>query len=170
MKHGLSVLMPDILSAFIGRLISAAERTINIRYLKVKVDLHSHHKGFSSKNQVSIVRKSGYTLTRVAPAKENGRRSSRRYGFIALSNQGSRKQINTQRLRRILVRLQDVPRGAYCLYVTFGATPKTGQKTSKTGYLFNSEALISVGPVRVRHFSRPGGHCSEASANSLVTS
>ena len=39
-------------------------------------------------------------------------------------------EINTQRLRRILVRLQGAPRGAYCLYVTFAATLKAGQKTS----------------------------------------
>jgi len=44
-------------------------------------------------------------------------------------------------LRRILVRLQGAPKGAYCLYVTFGATPKTGQKTSKHVDLFISEAL-----------------------------
>jgi hypothetical protein len=44
-------------------------------------------------------------------------------------------------LRRILVRLQGAPMGAYCLYVTFGATPKTGQKTSKIVDLFVSEAL-----------------------------
>ncbi len=56
---------------------------------------------------------------------------------------GSRKQINSQRLRRILVRLQGAPMGAYCLYVTFGATPKTGQKTSKMVDLFISEALIA---------------------------
>ena len=59
---------------------------------------------------------------------------------------GSRKQINTQRLRRILVRLQDAPRGAYCLYVTFGATPKAGHKTSPPWRmdLFDSEALNAV--------------------------
>jgi hypothetical protein len=32
--------------------------------------------------------------------------------------------------------------GAYFLYVTFGATLKAGQKTSKTVDLFVSEALI----------------------------
>jgi hypothetical protein len=32
--------------------------------------------------------------------------------------------------------------GAYCLYVTFGATLKAGQKTSKTVDLFVSEALM----------------------------
>jgi len=54
---------------------------------------------------------------------------------------GSRKKINTQGLHRILVRLQGTPMGAYFLYVTFGVTPKTGQKTSKTVHLFVSEAL-----------------------------
>ena len=55
---------------------------------------------------------------------------------------GSRKQINTHRLRRIFVRLQGAPRGAYYLYVTFGATLKAGKKTSKIADLFVSEALI----------------------------
>jgi hypothetical protein len=41
-----------------------------------------------------------------------------------------------------LVRLQGAPMGAYCLYVTFGATLKAGQKTSKTVDLFVSEALM----------------------------
>jgi hypothetical protein len=44
-------------------------------------------------------------------------------------------------LRWILVHLQGAPMGAYCLYVTFGATPKTGQKANKIVDLFNSEAL-----------------------------
>jgi len=47
-------------------------------------------------------------------------------------------------LRRILVRLQGAPMGAYFLYVTFGATLKAGQKTSKTVDLFVSEALIQM--------------------------
>jgi hypothetical protein len=43
---------------------------------------------------------------------------------------GSRKQLNPQGLRRILVRLQGAPKGAYGIDVAFGATPKTGRKTS----------------------------------------
>ncbi|MBC2712730.1 MAG: hypothetical protein HGJ94_17600 [Desulfosarcina sp.] len=60
---------------------------------------------------------------------------------------GSRKQINPQRLRLdfglpVLFKIrQGAPKGAYLLYVTFGATLKTGQKTSKTVDLFISEAL-----------------------------
>ena len=54
---------------------------------------------------------------------------------------GSRKQINPQRLRRIWGCLQGAPKGAYLLYVTFGATRKTGQKTSKIVDLFVSGAL-----------------------------
>ncbi len=57
---------------------------------------------------------------------------------------GSRKQINPKGLRRILVRLQGAPRGAYCRYVPFGATPKADQKTSKRADLFVSEALKSM--------------------------
>ena len=55
----------------------------------------------------------------------------------------SRKQINKQGLRRILVRFQGAPKGAYCRYVTFGATPKAGQKSSKTVNLFVCEAVAS---------------------------
>ena len=58
---------------------------------------------------------------------------------------GSRRQINTQGLHRILIRLRGTPMGAYCLYVTFGVTSKTGQKTSKTVHLFVSEALCYNG-------------------------
>jgi hypothetical protein len=51
-------------------------------------------------------------------------------------------------LRRIFVRLQGAPRGAYYLYVTFGATLKAGKKTSKIADLFVSEALLpGVCPV-----------------------
>jgi len=44
-------------------------------------------------------------------------------------------------LRRIFVRPQGAPRGAYYLYVTFGATRKADKKTSKIADLFVSEAL-----------------------------
>jgi hypothetical protein len=45
--------------------------------------------------------------------------------------------------------------GAYCLYVTFGATPKAGQKTSKTVDLFNSEALEALSELTVLHVVQP---------------
>jgi hypothetical protein len=44
-------------------------------------------------------------------------------------------------LRWIFVRLQGAPKGAYYLYVTFGATLKAGKKTSTIADLFVSEAL-----------------------------
>jgi len=45
-------------------------------------------------------------------------------------------------VRQFLFKIrQGAPMGAYCLYVTFGATPKTDQKTSKIVDLFVSEAL-----------------------------
>jgi hypothetical protein len=37
-------------------------------------------------------------------------------------NLGSRKKLNTQRLRRISVHFQGVSMGAYCPYAIFGAT------------------------------------------------
>jgi hypothetical protein len=54
-------------------------------------------------------------------------------------------------LRRIFVRLQGAPRGAYYLYVTFGATLKAGKKTSKMADLFVSEALY---PFRIKQKGR----------------
>jgi len=43
--------------------------------------------------------------------------------------------------------------GAYCLYVTLGATPKTGQKTSPPGRidLIISEGLTAVTPPGSLH-------------------
>ena len=67
---------------------------------------------------------------------------------------GSRKQINTQRLRRVLVRLQGAPKGAYCIYVTFGTTPRTDQKTSKIVDLFISEALKPLHAGNIRQYDR----------------
>jgi len=67
-------------------------------------------------------------------------------------------------LRRILVRLQGAPNGAYCLYVTFGATPKAGQKTSKIVDLFISEALRARAKI-TSHFKRrciPAGGVAKA--------
>ena len=40
-----------------------------------------------------------------------------------------------------MVRLQGAPRGAYYLYVNFGATLKAGKKTNKIVDFFVSEAL-----------------------------
>jgi hypothetical protein len=58
----------------------------------------------------------------------------------------SRKHLILQGLWRILVRLQDAPKEAYCLYVTFGAMPKTGQETSLPWRidLFISEVLTTL--------------------------
>jgi hypothetical protein len=47
-------------------------------------------------------------------------------------------------LRRIFVRLQGAPRGAYYQYVTFGATLKADKKTSKIMDLFVSETLSTL--------------------------
>jgi hypothetical protein len=78
-------------------------------------------------------------------------------------------------LRRILVRLQGAPQGAYCLYVTFGATPKTGQKTSKIVDLFISEALRSITGQFEREFvlnmrSNLGSNCLIRIKNKVIFS
>jgi hypothetical protein len=51
-------------------------------------------------------------------------------------------------LRRIFVRFQGAPRGAYYLYVTFGATLKAGKKTSKIVDLFVSETRQLPDPLK----------------------
>jgi hypothetical protein len=77
--------------------------------------------------------------------------SGRQTGAFGL---GSRKEINPLGLRRIWVRLQGAPKGAYLSSVTIGATRKTGPKTSKIVDLFLSTALnkrfASETPVGIR--------------------
>ncbi len=46
---------------------------------------------------------------------------------------GQRKKINSLKLRRMCVGLQGAPNESVLEYVPFGATPKTGAKTSKAG-------------------------------------
>jgi hypothetical protein len=50
----LPVSIPDGLSAFIGHLLSAAKRRINIQCLKVNVGWLTQHKGSSKKNQAPL--------------------------------------------------------------------------------------------------------------------
>ena len=54
---------------------------------------------------------------------------------------GPRKELIPQRLGRILVRLQGASKSAYALYVSFDATPQTGQKTNKIGEFISSGVL-----------------------------
>jgi hypothetical protein len=54
---------------------------------------------------------------------------------------GQRKKINPLNLRRMCVGFQGAPNESVLEYVPFGATPKTGAKTSKAGELFFSAGL-----------------------------
>ena len=62
---------------------------------------------------------------------------------IAPILEGHRKIINPQRLRRIFVRRQGVPAGAYFTYSPAGTTPEAGKKTSKIVDFIFSDGLIS---------------------------
>ena len=48
-------------------------------------------------------------------------------------------------MRRIFIRLQGAPRGAYYIYLTFGATLKADKKTGKIVDIFVPEALRLTG-------------------------
>jgi hypothetical protein len=59
------------------------------------------------------------------------------------TNLGQQKIINPPGLRRIFVRIQGVPAGAYFTYSPAGTTQGPGKKTSKTVEFIFSDGLRS---------------------------